>query len=428
MYLSDRPSRDTGIVTGAKKRVSTTVVLVGLVSMFTDISSESVSAVLPLYVTAVIGLGPLAYGFIDGIYQGVSALVRILGGWLADRADHPKWIALFGYGISAISRVALIPAATFASLTAVITVDRLGKGVRTAPRDAVIAASASPETLGRAFGVHRTLDTVGAMIGPLLAFLVLAIVPGDFQSVFVVSFAAAIVGLAILFFAVPDVRPRRQASTDYPATKQPDQEMAPNARSLPSLRLLLDKRFGLLIGGAGLLGILTIGDGFLYLALSRRDDLAIAYFPLLYVGTNIAYLALAVPLGRLADRIGRAKVFVAGHACLVATYFLAGGPLSGTAVTLMCLVLLGVFYAGTDGVLSAMSSHLIRAEIRASGIATTQTVVALARFVSAIGFGLLWTLLGADTALILVASALAIVVPIAWALLKGSDMVSGAKT
>src|SRR6185437_6411023 len=193
------------------------------------------------------------------------------GGWLADRGDHPKWVAFFGYGLSAITRLALIPAAGLASITTVITVDRLGKGVRTAPRDALITAASDPDSLGRAFGVHRALDTLGAVIGPLLAFAILQAVAGhspqlaDFHAIFVISFAAAVIGLAVLLLVVPDIRPRRQAQV-------PSQ---PAAR--PTLALLADRRFALLILATTVLGVLTVGDGFVYLALQKRDDLAINY-------------------------------------------------------------------------------------------------------------------------------------------------------
>jgi len=216
MYLTlrDRPAAQR--VGGAGRRVAGTVVLLGLVSMFTDISSESVNAVLPIYLTTILGMSALAYGFVDGIYQGVSAIVRILGGWAADRTDHPKWIAFIGYFGSAVSRIFLLPVHSFAGITGVITVDRLGKGLRTAPRDALIAASSPPDALGRAYGMHRALDTLGALIGPLLAFWILFVVPGDYHSVFLASLAFAIVGVAMLLLIVPDVRPRREKPAALP--------------------------------------------------------------------------------------------------------------------------------------------------------------------------------------------------------------------
>src|SRR5688572_10580379 len=136
-----------------------------------------VNAVLPLYLTATVGLGVLAYGFLDGLYQGVSALVRIAGGYVGDRHVRPKWVASAGYAVSALSRIAMLPAQGFAAITGVITADRLGKGLRTAPRDALIAGNSDPSMLGRSFGVHRALDTAGAAAGPLIAFALLWAVP-----------------------------------------------------------------------------------------------------------------------------------------------------------------------------------------------------------------------------------------------------------
>jgi MFS family permease len=174
---------------------------------------------------------------------------------------------------------------------------------------------------------------------------------------------------------------------------------------------------------SGLLGVLTVGDGFLYLAVQQRDDLAATLFPLLYVGTNIAYLVLALPLGRLADRIGRARVLVGGHVALAAAYLAAGSRIGGAATTVVVLVLLGTFYAATDGVLSALVTPLVSDETRGSGIAAAQTVVALARFASAIGFGSLWVLIGRGDALLLVAGLLAAALPVAWWLLRPAEKV-----
>ncbi|MCW2540855.1 MAG: major facilitator transporter [Frankiales bacterium] len=416
MYLNlrDRPSKSAaGAAPTGKQRVARTVLLLGAVSLLTDVSSESVNAILPIYLTTVLGLSTFAYGLIDGIYQGVSALIRLLGGWIADRTDRPKLVATFGYGISAISRVALIPMHSFAAITSVITLDRLGKGVRTAPRDALIASSSAPESLGRAFGVHRSLDTVGAMIGPLLAFWILIAAPTGFRTVFIASFAFAIIGFAVLVLFVPNLRPQR--------TSKPAEDASRPAAPKPSLRLLLRPGMIRLCCGAALLGVLTIGDGFLYLELTERDSLATKYFPLLYVGSNIAYLAFAIPLGRLADRIGRTKVFVGGHLALLAAYIFAGSVFSGAAATVGCLVMLGSYYAATDGVLAAIAGQLVPPAIRTSGIATAQTVLAMARFVASLGFGLLWTTMGRVPALHLMIWLLIAAIPIAAFMLRGLD-------
>jgi MFS family permease len=391
VYLSDRsPVPEAGIRT--RGRPAATVVLLGLVSLFTDLSSESVSSVLALYLTTVVGLSPLGYGLVDGLYQGVSAVVRIAGGWVADRTDHPKWVAFSGYGVSAISRLALIPAHSLGAITAVLTADRLGKGIRTAPRDAMIAASSPPESLGRSFGVHRTLDTLGAVLGPLVAFLLLWWLPGDFTAVFLVSFVAALIGLALLLLLVPDLRPAGGRA----------RALVAKGRSL-----LREATLRRLLAATALLSVLTVGDGFIYLSIQRRDDLAIAYFPLLYVGTNIAYLSLAWVMGRLADRVGRARIFVTAHLALLAAYLCAAGPALGHVTAIACLLLLGTYYAGTDGQLAAITSAAFGPDSRGRALSAVQTAQAAARFFSSVLFGLLWVSIGIDSAFLLVTVLLA---------------------
>ncbi|MET4159275.1 MFS transporter [Agromyces sp. PvR057] len=398
-------------------RVSSTVVALGFVSLFTDVSSEASAAVLPLYLTGALGLSVVAYGVIDGLYQGVSSMVRIAAGWASDRADRPKRVALVGYGLSALARIGLLFATGFAAITAVVVGDRIGKGIRTAPRDALIAASAEPAELGRSFGVHRMLDTVGAATGPLIAFAVLLIVPEGYRTVFVVSLAFALLGVVVLGALVPDRRPRAERATD-------DAPPAPFR-----WRLLRAPRLVRLLVAAGLLGLVTIGDGFLYLALHDRLGFAPMWFPLLFVGTNVVYLALAVPIGRLGDRIGGRRVLIGGHVVLLCAYVLASLPLVGAgavAASIGCLVLLGVFYAATDGILAALASAFVPVEARTSGIAAAQTVVAVTRFVAATTFGLLWFALGVGPALLIAAGALAVLIPVAAILLRPRPAEGGA--
>ncbi|NLA35562.1 MAG: MFS transporter [Actinobacteria bacterium] len=370
----------------------------GIVSMLTDISSESVSAILPLYITGVLGLSTIAFGVIDGLYQGVSAFVRIAAGYASDRSDQPKWIAFIGYGLSAIARVGLLFTTGFGALTAVITADRIGKGIRTAPRDSLITATSSPESLGASFGVHRTLDNIGAAIGPLLAFFILLLIPDGYETIFAASLAFAIIGVAILGFFVPN-------------TRRVDAAAVPRApRKKFAWGIVLRGPMRRVLAGAGILGLLTIGDGFVYLVLQSRSDFAAQWFPLLYVGTNVVFLACAIPMGRLADRVGRARVFVFGHVGLLAAYVVAALPLSDIASTLLCLVFLGAFYAATDGVLAALAAQLTTPETRGTGIAAAQTVVAVSRLVAASGFGLLWFTLGREQSMYIVAGLLVVAI------------------
>lgn len=388
------------------RTVSSTVLTLGIVSMLTDISSESVSAILPLYITGFLGLSTIAFGVLDGIYQGVSAVVRIAGGYASDRIDQPKWVAFVGYALAAVARLGLLFWTGFAALTAVITADRLGKGIRTAPRDALITATSDPHRLAASFGVHRMLDNIGAAIGPFLAFLILLVVPDGFHIVFAASLAFATIGVLILGLVVPNVRTRAA------------QRAAGRARRRVDWRGIVRGPLRRVLAAAGVLGLVTIGDGFVYLVLQARSDFAAQWFPLLYVGTNVAFLAFAIPLGRLADRIGRARVFVWGHAGLLAAYVIAVIPMADVAATLLCLVFLGLFYAATDGVLSALTSQLSPRDSRGTAIATAQTVIAVTRFVSAAGFGLLWFAAGREAAMVIVAVVLAAAIPLVAILLR----------
>lgn len=381
-------------------RLSPVIIWLGIVSMVTDISSESVAAVLPLYVTGFLGLSTIAFGVIDGINQGASAIVRIGAGWASDRSGHPKRVAVAGYGLSMLARIGFLFAGGFWAVAGIVTGDRIGKGIRTAPRDAMISAAAQPDYLARSFGMHRMLDNIGAAVGPLLAFLILMLIPNGFTTVFVVSLAFSVIGVAVLILMVPG----RSRNAPPPAAAA-----APFFRR-PQLKWSHLKHRGLarLMLTAGLLGVLTIGDGFIYLLLQSRESFAVQWFPLLYVGTNVAFLLFAIPLGRLADRIGRVKVFLAGHIALLLCYLLAGLPAGGITATLGCLLLLGLFYAATDGVLAALVSRLATPGSLGTALGTAQTIVALSRMASAAGFGVLWYALGAETAVMAVAVLLAI--------------------
>jgi MFS family permease len=413
-------------------RVSSVVVTLGVVSLLTDVSSESVAAILPLYVTSALGLTTLAYGFVDGLMQGATAIVRVAGGWASDRGGHPKWVAASGYGLSMVTRAVLLVATGFGAVTSAVALDRVGKGIRTAPRDAMIVASSNPRSLGRSFGVHRTLDTVGAAVGPLLAFLVLWAIPGGYRTVFVVSFGCAVVGFAVLVLLVPDLRPQRGAwvrqHQSREARKLPKckgctcdaAELQPAGRPF-SWRFLVEPGMRSLLIASGVLALLTVGDGFIYLSLQSRDGFATQWFPLLYVGTNIAYMSLAAPVGRLADRVGRTRTYLAGHVALVAAYVCAGLATASMYSTLGALLLLGVFYAATDGVLAAIAGRIAAPAARASAIGTAQTVVAVARMASSAAFGVLWYTVGRGPAILAVAVALAAAIPVCGFVLRGVD-------
>ncbi|MFK4088095.1 MFS transporter [Kribbella sp. NPDC020789] len=394
MYLAGTRAADHAAARGTSRvgRVPGTVLALGVVSLVTDISSEMVTAILPLYLVFGLGLNPLQFGLLDGLYAGATAVLRLVGGHVADRWQRLKAVAGIGYGVSAVAKLGFLAAgSSVPAIGAVLAVDRAGKGVRTAPRDALISLSSSPETLGRSFGVHRAMDTVGAFLGPLAATAVLWAALGNYDAVFVTSFALATCAVLLLMVLVPN----RTRLTTMPTQDKPS--------FCTMLGLLREASFRRCCLWAAALGLFTVTDSFVYLALQRRWDIDGRLFPLLPLGTAGTFLLLAIPLGRLGDRIGRWKIFIAGHLALVAAVLLVCGPVG---IWWLALVLHGAFYAATDGVLPAAAGPMLPESLRASGLAVLQTGQALARMVSAVVVGLLWTLWDMRPALLLFTAAL----------------------
>ena len=384
----------------ALSRVPHTVVLLGVVSLLTDISSEMVTAVLPIYLVFGLGLSPLQFGIVDGVYQGASALVRVVSGYAGDRWKRHKEVAVTGYGVSALSRIAFpLVGSAFGAITALVTVDRIGKGIRTAPRDAMISLATPREGLATAFSVHRAMDTAGAMIGPLVTFALLAIVPGAFDTVFVVSFCFALLGVGVLALFVSN--PQAEAEPE-------PQREEPPASLRSAIGLLGRRQFTVLMVVGSVLSLVTISDGFIYLSLQERLDFNEELLPLLYVGTALVYMLLAIPAGQLADRIGRPRVFLAGYVLLLCVYLVLLAASGGVAWLVLAIFLLGCYYAASEGVLMAIASALLPAHLRGTGLGLLVTATSLTRIVATVGFGAIWTSAGSDVALETYAIGLAI--------------------
>src|SRR5437763_4248126 len=237
--------------------IGANVFALGAVSLVTDVSSEMVTAVLPVYLVLGLHLSPAVYGVVDGTYTGATALLRLAGGYIADRVHRRKFIAGLGYGLSAVAKLGLLAVGNaVGAIGAVIATDRTGKGLRTAPRDALITLSTPPELYGRAFGVHRMMDTIGAFAGPLVALGILAATTQAYDAVFVASFCIAAFGVLVLVLFVRDHR----------GEQPPKGTVSPSAlgglmRMAPVRKLVL---------AACLAGTVTIGDGFVYLLLHQR--------------------------------------------------------------------------------------------------------------------------------------------------------------
>ncbi|MFI1812286.1 MFS transporter [Streptomyces sp. NPDC020422] len=425
MYLADRSTPQTPTsapdrLRGTVRAASPTVLALGTVSLVTDVSSEMVSAVLPLYLVMGLGLSPLGFGMLDGVQNGVSALVQLTGGHLADRVRNHKLIAGIGYGLSALVKPLLL-VHHMGALGVSLALDRTGKGLRTAPRDALISLSVPPERQGRAFGLHRAMDTTGALLGPIAAFLILGVAAGGYDAVFAVSGCVAAFGVLVLLLFVPSgtsgaaggpavasapsgKNPQLPAP-QLPAPRRPGPEERADLRA--AFALLRGRRLRALFGCAVLLGLTTVSDAFLYLLVQRRTGVAEQLFPLLPLGTAAVFLLLALPAGRLADRIGRRTVFLAGHAGLLLAYALLLWAPATPALPYLVLALHGAFYAATDGVLPAAVAAVVPERLRASGIALVGTGQALARFCCSLAFGAAWAAWGDGPALASAAAGLA---------------------
>ncbi|MEO3807818.1 MFS transporter [Sphaerisporangium sp. B11E5] len=404
-----RPGAPPGKAPGTSRTKSVlagNVVALGMVSLFTDISSEMVTAVLPLYLIYQLQLSPMLFGLLDGVYTGATAVLRLVGGHVADRFRRRKLVAGFGYGLSAVCKLGFLAAGRSVPLIGlVVGLDRTGKGLRTAPRDAMISLSAPPEAQGRAFGLHRALDTAGALLGPILAFAVVVAAGAAYDAVFVVSFCVALIGVLVLVLFV------REPSGASPAGGRPKVTLRGTGA------LLRQRTYRRVLLATLPLSLATISDSFLYLMLQQRMDIDAGWLPLLPVGVAAAYLVGAMPLGRLADRVGRATVVVGGYAALLACYLLVLLP-PGPAALVAVLLLRGLAYAATDGVISALAGPLLPEERRATGLAVVQTGQALGLMAASWAFGALWTAQGPETAVQVMAVALCAALAVAVPLLR----------
>ncbi|MFE9747541.1 MFS transporter [Saccharothrix saharensis] len=384
-------------------KVPGTVVALGAVSLLTDVSAEMVTAFMPVYLLFTLNMGYAQFGLLDGLHTGATAVLRLVGGHVSDRTHRHKAVAAVGYGLSAVTKLIfpLVGASAF-GIGATMAADRAGKGLRTAPRDALISLATPPDRLGAAFGLHRSMDTVGALLGPLVTFLLLYSIGTVAGPVFVVSACFAVVGLIVLVAFVRE-NPR-------PASTGPR----------PSLRagfaLLREAGYRRLAVGTAVLGLATVSDAFVFILVQKATDAPLHLLPLLPLGTALVFLVGAAPVGRLADRVGRWPVFLGGHVLLLAVYVLLLAPGTGYFGVGAALVLHGLFYAATDGVLSARVSALVPESLRASGLAVVQTGQALARLVSSVAFGLLLQFAAFGTAVHAAIGSLLVAVVVAWRL------------
>ena len=354
--------------------------VLGFVSLLMDVSSEMIHSLLPLYLTVSLGASALAVGVIEGIAESTALIVKVFSGTLSDRWRKRKAITAFGYGLAALSKPLFALAAGPMLVFFARFMDRIGKGIRGAPRDALIADLTPKEIRGAAFGLRQSLDTVGAFAGPLLAMALMLAWNDDFRAVFWVAVIPAMLSFALILFAVkePDARP-----ADAKAEK-----VALDRATMAKL----GAAFWGVTAAATAMTLARFSEAFLIL---RGSDLGLetAYAPLILVGMNVVYAGTAYPVGRLADRMSRKTLLFIGIAFLVAAdIVLAMAP--GLVMLGVGIALWGLHMGFTQGVFSAMVAQASPAALRGTAFGVFNLASGIAMLAASALAGALWQFVG----------------------------------
>ncbi len=360
------------------------VVALGFVSLFMDVSSEMIHALLPLFLTGTLGAPVLYVGLIEGAGEGLAQIVKVFSGALSDRIGRRKPLLLFGYGLAGLTKPAFALAGSAGMVLAARLADRLGKGIRGAPRDALVADLVPPERRGAAFGLRQTLDTIGAVIGPLLAIGILWASSGNIRLVFALAIIPAAIALLILARGVQE--PPRAA----PAPAGP----GPRRFSREAMAAL-GRPFWMLTALAALIAVARLSEPFLILRASDAG-LGLTWTPLVLSILSATYAATAWPVGHLSDRLGGRGLLALSLAVLAAAYacLIAGGlPLALAGVALW-----GLHMGLSQGVLTAALSRLLPASLRGTGFGLYNLAGGLATLAANGLAGGLWTLWGPGAA------------------------------
>ena len=353
--------------------------VLGFVSLLMDISSEMIHSLLPLFLFDVLGASALVVGLIEGLAESTALIIKVFSGTLSDYLGRRKGLALFGYGLSALTKPLFAVASTVGLVLGARVLDRAGKGVRGAPRDALIADLAPPRLRGAAFGLRQSLDTVGAFLGPLLAVVLMLSWADDFRAVFRIAVIPAVLAVALLALGVRE--PARHTAAK---------------RTNPISRASL-KRLGapywwvVAIGTAFTLA--RFSEAFLVLR-AQQGGIPIAFVPLVMVAMNVVYSATAYPFGKLSDRMSHSSLLAYGLVVLIgADLVLASGDHWPTVI---CGVALwGVHMGMTQGLLATMVSDAAPADLRGTAYGFFNLVGGIAMLAASAAAGLLWSRVGA---------------------------------
>jgi MFS family permease len=356
--------------------IGANILLLGIVSLLTDLSSEMMVSILPMYITSLGGTA-LAVGLTGGLGDSISSLLKVFSGYWSDRTGTRKPFVFFGYGVSAVAKLALALSTTWGQILGFRAVERTGKGMRDAPRDTIIADSASPEVRGKAFGIHRTMDTTGAIGGSLMALLLFWIFGLQLKTIILASAVVAFASL-VPFLWVKDVRREPQKRS-----------LGLNFRALPN-----ELKYFVAVATVFALGnftswffVLRARDFFL--AEGASDERAITVAIALYCLFNVVYASFSIPVGILSDRIGRGRILLAGYALLGITFF-GFAVLQSVAALVIFFILYGLIYAFVEGTERAFVCDMAPEHIRGTALGTLHTSVGVVALPAGIIAGLLW--------------------------------------
>jgi MFS family permease len=348
------------------------------VSFFTDVSSEMIYPLIPIFLSSVLGAGAGAVGAVEGAAESTAALLKLVSGWWSDRLEQRKPLVVAGYAIATVARPLIALTTSVAQVLAVRVSDRVGKGIRTSPRDALIADSVDPSIRGRAFGFHRASDHAGAVVGPLLAFAVLQWEGASLRSLFWLAAIPGFIALAVLLVAVKD-RPRERSHAPVPDLTQP-----------------MGRRFWAYLV---VLLLFTLGnstDAFLLLRAAQLGVSA-ALVPVLWAMLHVVKSASSTPGGTLSDRIGRKPLIVSGWAVYAVVYF-AFGQATHQWQAWALFAVYGVYFGLTEGVEKALVTDLVPAGRRGAAFGWYNLAIGLGALPASVLFGAVWDRYGASVA------------------------------
>jgi MFS family permease len=389
----------------AAARMPRTVWVLGLVSLFMDMSSELIHAVLPVYLTAVLGLSVLAVGVIEGVAEATASMMKLASGALSDRFAARKPLVVLGYGLSALTKPVFPLAEGAAGVVAARFVDRVGKGIRGAPRDAVVADATPPSLRDAAYGLRQALDTVGAFVGPLIAMGLIVWWAGDLRAVLWVAVIPAALAVALLVFGLEE--PPREAAAGGAA----------RVRFRWATLRAFPRSFWGLIALAALFALARLAEAFLVLR-AQELQVRLALIPLVLIVMSASYAASAYPAGVVAARHGRRGTLVAGLAALAAAW----GALAAwdhAAALWAGVALYGLHMGLTQGTLSAAVAASAPASLRATGFGVFHFVTGVCQLGGAALGGWLWTAHGSGAAFALGGSAALAALAAAWRWAQG---------